>query len=138
MELLAGSISSLVLTMKASGTTYAAEINKATSMWGVDQALLQSIIEVGGTEGNVAGIPEGAKRYAASYANNRGHEGEGHLWAEANVVASAWWIVYLYRQYDDIWSAIKAYFEMSPVGEAKMNRIYNVSYPKWRKAWRNT
>jgi hypothetical protein len=62
----------------------------------------------------------------------------GRFIPEANLMAASWWLLRLYQTYNNQWDAVKAYFEMSPVGEAKMRRIYFDLYPKWSKKWRDS
>lgn len=128
--------------MRASNVEHAAVINLAHDKFGVDPALLQSIIDVANDPDNITALPVGAHQYASSYASNRSlldQQGRtGYFIPEANVMAASWWLVRLYQTYNNQWDAVKAYFEMSPVGEAKMRRIYFDLYPKRAKQWRNS
>jgi hypothetical protein len=124
--------------MKASGVTYAEELNAAYAAFGVAPAVMQAILDYLGT--TVFPLTVEAEEYARQRASRlrigSSMDDGGINDPGNNYMAMAWYLTRARAAYGGHWTPVVIYFGGGPVAERKADTVARAFYPKYERAWR--
>lgn len=121
----------------ASGVPHADHLNEAASRYGVNQALLQGMLDIDGLD--VFDLPAPAVEYADAISRSSGgiasQETSGHQQPRWNIMAAAWFLVEVNEMYGNQTEAVSQFYGGGPRGRIKAARIIAGPFERRRRQW---
>ncbi len=121
----------------AIGVSYATQINKAASAFGVPAALIQAMRDIDGVAFLV--LPQPCIDYAVQYARERSlatsANKNGELDPESHFMAIAWYLDKVAEMQRTEWAGVIEFYGGGPQGRTKAMKIASGPYERRRRQW---